>query len=422
MVSKAVEKAIEKLALSQFFCVALSGGVDSIVLLHIMAAWRHQHPDSQVRAIHVNHGLHPLANEWQDFCEAYCQSLHIPFLSESISIQDDGKEGIEAQARRKRYAAIEKQLMENENLLTAHHADDQAETVLLQLARGAGVKGLSAMCEKRRLGKAHLVRPLLSCSREQIVDYAKSHHLKWVEDESNQSSRFARNFLRHHVLPLCKKRWPHFISSLTRSASHCADTQRLLAEYVAQDYEKWADKTGALNGLGIRTLSRDRQFALLRHWIAQHHFQLPSTKQLNELYRTVVAAKMEAAPVFYFGDAEVRRFRHQLIIQKKNSIEKKDNRPDIITALYAQGLRKDIPAQELVIRFYQGGEKIRIAGKTFRHRLKKCWQQWNVPPWERSTIPLIYYKDELIAVLGYAIADEFLDEKEKGVTCKKAFN
>lgn len=401
-----IENTLQKLATSQFFCIALSGGVDSMALLYAMFLLRQKNPDWQLRAIHVNHGLNKMADQWQVFCKTICTKLNIPFIAESVVIRDNG-DGIEAEAREKRYAVFEKQLKPNENLLTGQHQDDQAETFLLQLMRGAGIKGLSAMGQKRKLGKGYLLRPLLSCSRDEIIAYAKHHQLDWIEDDSNLSLRFARNYVRHQVAPVLRQRWPHFAESIVRSAQHCANAQNLLEEYLAEDYQNLINDNGELDWQQLIMFSPNRQWVLLRYWIVQQGFRLPSAKQLSELYRAVVEAAPDANPEFRFGDTVVTRYRHQLTIQLLQPEKPLLDAEQLYKKLCQQGLRSDIKQDELEIRYYQGGEKIRLPGRTFRHKLKNCWQDWGVAPWQRTRIPLVYYNDELIAVLDYAIADGF---------------
>ncbi len=398
---------IQQLTPSQLFCVALSGGLDSLVLLRTLVALSKQQCGWRIRAIHVNHHLHSDADQWQQFCQNVCDELAVELMTQSITLDIHNGQSIEAQAREKRYAVLQQQLQPNEVLLTAQHQDDQAETFLLQLMRGAGIKGLSAMPWVKPLGEGYLVRPMLDFTREEIQYYAQQQNWHWCIDPSNDNSRFERNYLRWHVLPELKKRWPSLTTVLARSASHCATAQTLLEEYLQADLITCVDVQNKLDCQKLIKFSVPRQLALLRYWLAQQQFALPSTKQLAQLYQSLVLSREDAAPKFNYDTVIIRRFKNKLFANQTEAVSMVDQ-SEILQKAHQQGLPKDLNRDKLSIRFYQGGEKLYLPGRTFRHRLKKCWQQWQVPSWQRKTIPLIYYNDELIMVLDYVYSKERL--------------
>lgn len=253
--------------------IAFSGGLDSSVLLHLLADWARHEDLPPLSAIHVHHGLQPAADAWPEYCAQFCARLDIPL--EVVRVQVAPGASLEQAARRVRYAAFAERLGSGEVLLGAQHRDDQAETLLLRLLRGAGVRGLAAMPASRPLGQGSLVRPLIDCSRAELQAYAQSHGLAWVEDPSNADERFSRNFLRRQVMPLLAERWPQMTASLARSASHLSEAQQLLDELAEMDLLAargvcalpWLPLP-SLDLSAVTALSDARQRNLLRHWLA----------------------------------------------------------------------------------------------------------------------------------------------------------
>ena len=221
--------------------LAYSGGLDSSVLLHQLVLLRNQRPELQLRAVHIHHGLNPLADSWVAHCEQQCAQWQVPL--EVVRVQIDARAGgIEAAARTARYDAFSQLLLPDEALLTAQHLDDQSETVLLALKRGSGPAGLAAMPQQHWLGQHRHLRPLLAVSRSQLEAWAQHHQLSWIEDDSNQDPRYDRNFLRLKVLPLLNDRWPHFASAVARSAALCGEQEQLLDELLAEELAALADR------------------------------------------------------------------------------------------------------------------------------------------------------------------------------------
>ncbi len=288
------------------FCIAYSGGVDSHVLLHAMAQLRDQNKEWVVRAVHINHGLHPNADSWEAHCREICTSLKIPLTTEKIQLDIKPGDSIEEMARNARYAAFEEQIERGENLLTAHTQNDQAETLLLQLLRGSGVKGLSAMPIKKPLGTGYLVRPLLECTRDDVITYARQNDLRWIEDDTNVEQRFNRNYLRHEIFPLLRRRWPEVFLMMSRSATHCAESAALLDELADLDLQTLSHE----NKLSVRALlllSDIRRRNVLRRWIRQHGFRVPNKKHLEQIEKDVLLSAKDAKPIFSWGVAEIRR-------------------------------------------------------------------------------------------------------------------
>ena len=255
----------------------------------------------------MNHQLNPLSNDWEMHCQKVCDALHIPISLEKINITLKAGDSLEEKAREARYAILEKYVDQNRVLLTAHHADDQAETFLLQALRGAGPKGLSAMPVKKKLGAGFLIRPLLTVSRDDIMQYALVHHLKWIEDDSNFDTKFNRNYLRHDFFSVLKKRFPAVIANFSRSARLIAEQEKIIADIAREDYEKVAEDTATLSLQKLRLLSAPRQRLVLREWFRQNHLRMPNEKHLKQIQKDVLNAAPDAHPKFRLGDCVLIR-------------------------------------------------------------------------------------------------------------------
>lgn len=398
--------------------VGFSGGLDSSVLLHVLAM--HQEDLPELVPVHVNHGISENAHLWQTHCEQFCNHLKINLITESVHFERSANR--EEGARIARYNVFSSLMTAQDCLILGHHLDDQAETVLLQLFRGAGIDGLAAMSEVGQLGSGGLARPFLSHRREHLEHYAKVHHLRWIEDESNQDRSYSRNFLRQEVLPLLKKKWPSVVGNLARTAVHCQAAKRNLDALAASDL--LLEQPGAItsNALGIEPLKKfsyDRVANILRVWLKKNQVQVPSTATFHRLIDEVIAASPDAAPEVGWGDVVVRRYQQHLYLDKKTATHVPSciewsgfplmltvghTQLNLVAKKAHQGLA--IPqGAKIFIKFRRGGERIFWHGQN--KYLKKLFQEWGVPPWLRDTIPLVYFDNTLAAVVGYAMSDLF---------------
>jgi len=399
--------------------VGFSGGLDSTVLLHLLAS----HPSlrHKLLAVHVNHGISEHASSWQSHCELFCQNLAINFLSRSV--QFNRSANIEEEARMARYEVFSSFLTASDCLMLAHHRDDQAETLLLQLFRGAGVDGLAAMAEVSLLGLGAVARPFLSHSREELESYATHHQLKWVEDESNQEIKYSRNYLRHQIMPLLLHKWPGVVGNLARTASHCQQAKANLDELALSDHPELLVANKALFIEPLRKLSMERMTNVLRLWLKRNQIQLPATTTFQRLIHEVINAGEDATPLVSWDNIEIRRYQHYLYVDKKKTISLPPSldwaefpSPLVLTEYNLHLIAKKASAglhipqkSKVVIRFRQGGEHFFWHGQT--KQLKKLLQEWAIPPWCRDTIPLIYIDNQLAAVVGYAVSDLFFSDK-----------
>ncbi|MDH5730366.1 MAG: tRNA lysidine(34) synthetase TilS, partial [Gammaproteobacteria bacterium] len=291
--------------------VAFSGGLDSSVLLHALAQL---HLNNAIEAVYVDHGLQTVAQQWPQQCQLFCDQLGVSLTVLTVDAGACPGESPEAAARQARYQAFAEMLPEKALLLTAHHLDDQAETFLLQALRGAGTRGLSAMPVQTVFAQGKLLRPLLEYSREDLLHYATLHKFTWIDDPSNQSLQYDRNYLRQHIMPLLKSRWPGSAKSLARAAEHCASSETLNQNYAQQLLANLTKTNQCLSVKALLNLERSHRFLVLRAWIVQHGFVLPSAKKLQHIDKNVLAAKNDAQPCVHWDKVEVRRYADDLYI------------------------------------------------------------------------------------------------------------
>ncbi len=406
--------------------LAFSGGLDSTVLLHLSAALRARR-GLALRAVHFDHGLSPDSGSWTEHCARVCADLNVPLRVESLRLPVEGK-GLEAAARSARYAALERELAPGEVLLTAHHRDDQAETLLLRLVRGSGSRGLAGLQPVRDFAAGWLVRPLLEYSRAEMLGYARDHGLTWVEDESNADTRFDRNYLRHELLPLLRARWPGVDKVLARTAGLLASDRELLEERAREDWQACADGDD-LSVSACARLSDPRLRNLLVHWLAATP---PAAQHVDELVRQIREPSSTSRAQLRWPGAEVRRYRDRLQLRQ----------PELAPAPYTYAWN---PAQDLTIpdlgivlrsrrqqggglalsrlgamlevRGREGGERYRLPGQAHSRSLKKLLQESGIPPWERSRLPLIFIGGELAAIADRWVCAPFAARpNEAGLT------
>lgn len=395
--------------------VGYSGGLDSTVLLHLLASQTELLPT--IIAVHVNHGLSINADQWQHHCEKFCASNQIPCISRQVSIVPDAN--IEARAREARYKVFDFLLGENDCLLLAHHQNDQAETVLLQLFRGAGIDGLAAMPVIKTITQSYLARPLLNYSRQQLVDYASIHNLYWIDDESNINNSFSRNFLRNEIIPLLENRWPGVVANLARTALHCQQSQDLLEQLANIDQPQGF--TQQLDLKSLQNLGFSRIQNILRIWLKKNNVRMPGTVIFNRIFNEVIVADADAEPEVAWSNYRIRRYQHVLHLsigqlekpvnmqwnKFPNNLYLGDNGHFLQAMPSEKGVRI-LPTSKIDVCYRQGGEEIVWHGQT--KSLKKLFQEWRIPVWQRDCIPLIYVDGELAVITSYAIGDLFYAE------------
>lgn len=418
--------------------IAYSGGVDSQVLLHALFNLSKQKKlTNLITVCHVNHGLSPNALEWELFAQAQCDARNISLNITKVEIQKKSQQSLEALARDARYNAIKHIVTDNTLVVTGHHNDDQAETFLLALKRGSGLKGLSAMKAFMPLGKGLLVRPLLNISRTQIENYAQENKLEWIEDESNQDNQFDRNFLRHEVMPILANRWPSLLTTINRSVEHCQEGAELLAELAKQDLLECGELNNKLNIEKLLFLSKARFNNVVRYFLSQNNCLMPAKAQLEQLHSQLNASE-DKTPEIKVGELWFRRYKGFLHLTPEfnnvslfsshidNISNQLVNLPDNLGSIKLQYLSRDNrnlksssntnvinviapkAGQEVNIRFNHNNPFCLPDYRQKSRALKKVLQELDIPPWKRKRIPFIYYDNDLVSALSYFICKPYI--------------
>lgn len=399
--------------------VGVSGGLDSTVLLHLLRTLAPRH-GRELLAVHVHHGLSPYADRWVAHVTSVCDKWQIPLQVHWAEVERVAS--LEAAARVARYQAFAASLIEGDALLLAQHEDDQAETLLFRLMRGAGVTGLGAMHEAGMFVSPDnpavpLWRPLLGVTRQSLLRYALQHGLAWVDDESNHDARYARNFLRNDILPMLRQHWPAVTQVLAATAGRMQEADALLQEVAAGMAADCIDGQHRLLVPPVLALSAPRQRLLLRFWLQQQSFLLPDEAMLERIREEVMMAREDAAPHVRWDGCEVRRYRQHLYAMPPLPEVPVDWQVEWMLAeplLLPDGrvLSVSLPAgvelADCHVRFRKGGETLRGHGMT--HDLKKLLQASGIPPWERERLPLVFSGGELMAVAGTSLRSTLLHE------------
>lgn len=402
------------------FCVALSGGLDSSVLLHAVL----RAGIAPLRAIHVNHQINERAADWARHCERLCATLGVPLLVRTVDVSREGGEGLEAAARLERYRALAAALQPGEAVLTAHHLDDQAETVLINLLRGAGVAGLRGIPARSVVLGCQVVRPLLELPRTVLYAYAEEAGLGWVEDPSNRDPRIARSFLRKEVMPKLTARWPGAAVTIARAGRLCGEAAGLVDALAEQDARRLV-RRGLIDLGALKVLGAARQANVLRFLCRQRLGSVPPEERLREGLQQLLEAGPDRNPLLSWPGGEIRRYRDALYVQQPLGppcpsgdlhmharagcgldLGEPLGRLRLVRAR-GQGLSAARTGPDLTVRFRAGGERLRPAGTKATRELKKLLQERGVVPWMRTRIPLLYAGESLVAVAGLWVADEF---------------
>ena len=423
--SQAIQHAIQTLIESNHknteYLVAFSGGLDSSVLLFGLSKLQSKY-DYKIKVVHVNHQLQDLADEWVAFCHSQCSSLGLTCQIETVSIDRNSGDSLEALARHARYTVFAKLMQENSCLLTAHHSDDQFETFLLQLFRGAGPKGLSAMAKQKSFGQGQHARPLLTLSRTQLEKYAVQNNIQYIQDPSNKESQFDRNFLRNEIIPKIKGRYQNVQKSVSRSAEHIATEHFVLDTLLNEKLQKLL-VSNTLNLDKWHKLEKNIQILLLRKWISDSQFQLPSTKILQVALLQLKQAHGESKTKIAWAGVEVRAYSQRAFLLNKvdEDVYKstagsliKNSQKFELSENYGS-LSFNIEGQDslhLRLEFRSGGEKLRLPKHKHHISLKQLYQKNRVLPWMRSRIPLLFEGKELVAIGDLWLNADWLDKQK----------
>jgi tRNA(Ile)-lysidine synthase len=401
-------------------CVGWSGGLDSSVLLHALAAM----PEARargLRALHVDHALHADSANWAEHCHRVGAALGVTVDVVRVDVGDSRGTGLEAAARAARHAAFERALASGELLALAHHRDDQSETVLLKLLRGAGPEGLAGMRALRAFGAGFLWRPLLDVPRDALRAYAQTHGIAWIDDPSNADTHHARNFLRADVLPLVRRRWPQVDDAIAHSA-------RWLAQAAAYLDDATHAALAPLRGIDPATLDWRGWLALpdalranaLRLWLRELHLSTPEILHVEQLQRQLEHSAQDRLPLVAWAGTQIRRYREHLYAMRPLAEPPRDwridawngapiNLPAACGRLWLEPVDADAAGGvegALAVSFRHGGERLRPAGDRHTRELRDLMQQAGIPPWRRGRLPLVWLDGELVAVGDHWRSDQ----------------
>lgn len=400
--------------------VAFSGGLDSVLLLHVVAAC---HAD--VTALHINHQLQPNHQQTEQFCRDVCARLGVPVVVERVEVAGagSGAGGLEEAARSARYRVFKNRIGVNDLLLMAHHGDDQVETVLFRLLRGTGVRGLAGMPRDRALGRGRLCRPWLAVSRERLEQVASAAGLSWIEDPSNASHTFDRNYLRHAVVPGLKARWPGLLKRVAHSARACEESEQLNQRLAELQWQACSD-AGRLKLEAFRLLSGPEQRNLVRWWIHDQGWQVPALADWSQALADMLDAGEDREPEIRGEGYRLRRYRGHFCLVPDAEVPEQSawlvpghsikwGRWQLQLVAEVSAATSKIPPPPIRVSTRQGGERVRFAAGEHSRALKTWLQEQGVPPWERALLPLVYRQEKAITEL-IAIGDLWCSEQYSG--------
>lgn len=413
---------LQSYSVNQKIFIGYSGGVDSHVLLHLLA--NSLAKKQNISAVYIHHGLQKAADEWQLHCQHISADLGVQFLALPVDAQANKGESPEEAARNARYQAFANLITKENVLFFAQHEQDQLETVLLQLFRGAGLKGLSGMPVETQIGAGRLLRPLLETSQAEILNYANTHQLKWVEDPSNQDVAYDRNYLRQQILPLVEQRWQGVHQAVLRSAKHCADAQQLLSTKAKLDMLALYDKNSQSLDISALLLNDSlQQQWLVREWMNHLNLRMPSMKVLDSILGDICLARSDANPVVQFEGCTIRRYQNRLYrvlecektdcltelkwLNIEQALVLSDNTQLSVMSSENGIAMRYLNDAQVCIKYRSGGEKIGLPRRSGRHSLKKLYQEANIPPWQRERLPLIYIDGQIAAIADLWISSKF---------------
>ncbi|MEO5596194.1 MAG: tRNA lysidine(34) synthetase TilS [Lysobacteraceae bacterium] len=397
--------------------VGFSGGLDSTVLLHALVASASARAHG-LRAIHVHHGMHPDADAWAAHCTRVCVDLGVPLSVSRVQVDHAAGRGPEGAARAARLGAFQSLLRDGELVALAHHRDDQAETILLRLMRGAGGDGLAAMRRRSRIGELHLWRPLLELPRSALHDYATSNALRWIEDPSNADVAYDRNFLRHRVLPSLTGRWPHAAQNLARCAALLAEQSQMLAHVTAQQLATVQIAPDTLLLPALLAYAHPQRARILRAWLHRETGSAPSARILAAIESDLLRARHDSDAHVSWNDRVLHRWRDRLYTHPETT-----SLPPDWSAQWDGSAPLRLPNDAILelrgarafdfavtLRGRAGGERIRLHGRAHHHALKHVLQVRDVPPWMRKQMPLLYANDGELLAAGDSIVSARMEE------------
>ncbi|WP_075431724.1 tRNA lysidine(34) synthetase TilS [Buchnera aphidicola] len=412
---------------NNLFLLALSGGIDSIVLLFQMLKWKKKHKKIKVRAIHINHHLNKNSERAQEYCFWICKKYKVPLIITDIPKQIKYIHGIEQDTRNKRYQIFKKFLLKNEVLLTAHHLNDQCENIFLAFKRKRGISSLAGIKYSNKINGIHIIRPLLNYDKKKITHWAKKKNLKWIEDKSNLNIKYDRNFIRHLILPKIYKRWPYFLKNCVNSIDILSEEREVLNIFLKKKLSKNIFIDGRLSLLNFKNMLKSLKFLILKLWIFNQSKIFPNANLLNRINNELIKFKNKKIKKIIFHEYEFYEYNLSLYCVLSSKKIKKNifiwkniffpiklpNNLGFLIGVKDKNFGMKIPKpknKEIVTIQFQVTENIESNNKKNKKKIKNMWQKNKIPPWYRNKIPLIFYNHHLICALGVF---NFTKKKEK---------
>lgn len=399
------------------FLIALSGGVDSIVLLFQLLKWKEKYNFINIRAIHINHNLNKNSKIAEKHCIYICKKYNIPIITKSISYPIKNKYGIEQYFRIKRYEIFKKKIQKNEVLLTAHHLNDQCENIFLALKRRQGISGISGIEFSKKINNITIIRPLIYHTKKIILNWAKINNLKWIEDISNNEIKFDRNFIRNIILPKICQRWPYFLKNCTNSMNILSGEKKILNFLIKKYLYRNTYIDGRLSLINFTKISYELKYFLIKLWIFKQSKIFPNFKLLNRIYAEILENNNTYTKKIIFKKYVIYKYKISMycilyIPPIKNKVYlwknpffpiKLPNNLGFLIAVYNKKIGISIPCPEkntkIYIKFQNNEKKIKNSNNKNK-KIKKIWQENNIPPWYRNKIPLLFYNKILTCIPG----------------------
>jgi tRNA(Ile)-lysidine synthase len=406
--------------------IGYSGGVDSHALLFAITNLL---PKEKIAAIHVNHNMQDESGSWANHCKETCDNIGIKLIIKSVNIKQDGDSPEDA-ARKIRYKAFFEEVEEQGLLLLSHHQDDQIETIIHRLCRGTGVRGLSGIKPRTYNKNRLIIRPFLNISKSEILDYAKNNNLVWIEDHSNNDTSYDRNYIRNEIIPNLKRRWPAVAQNISRTAKHCANSILFQDEYI-NTYENEIINDNSLNIMKLILIDDYLQKIIVRKYIMNNIGMTPTEKQLKIIFKEIINSKNKSGPKLIISQYIIRKFKNNIIIeynQKDKELKEFEWNKELEQIQIPNSNKKlkkinieknSILNNNLTVKFRSGGERIHQVGRQNSQLLKKLFQEWEIPPWKRNKIPLIFYKNELILIPGLAKSEKYFKDNQENIIISK---
>jgi tRNA(Ile)-lysidine synthase len=393
------------------YWVGFSGGADSTALLQCLHECRERLP-AQLHAIHFHHGLQQEAEAWQEHCRKFCDERNIPYHAEILEIDSAVGTSQEEESRNCRYRAVARILGSDEMYLTAHHAEDQAETLFLNLLRGSGVEGIAGIPALRNLGHGWVARPLLEQRRQELVDYLAQRSISWLTDPSNEDTAFDRNYLRHELFPTLEKRWPGLVPRLVRTARNARSTVNAMADFIENQSGDLINDRLKMSLHKLLVLDPEMQGLILRQWLRRHEVPMLTEARLREFLGQLAAAPADSRAEVQWGDWMIKHYRHDLWLHRRapyvacpqeawSSGMQLDLGPDS-GMLLLSGEPAVLPSG-WIVRTRQAEDRIRMRPNGPSHRIKHFFQSAGIPPWLRPAIPVLEWDGEAVALGDWAL-------------------